>query len=127
MTRQFSLVAGALLLAACSRNEQTTQSLGAAQVVAQGVTAERVAGGVRVSNGTSAAIPYVVWDEGFLGLLGPCDREGRVCPLLGAGKSVTVSNGAPGFTGAGNAVVYWWTLDSDPASVPNKLVVGGGR
>jgi hypothetical protein len=127
MTRKSIVLASALLFAACSTKEQTTQSLGAAQIVTQSVTAERVDGGVRVNNGTSAAIPYVVWDEGFLGLLGPCDRVGKVCPLLGAGKSATVSEGAPGFTGAGNAVVYWWTRDSDPASAPNKVVVGGGR
>jgi hypothetical protein len=127
MTPKVSLVASVLLLAACSTNEQTTQSLGAAQIISQGVTAERVAGGVRVSNGTASAISYVVWDEGFLGLVGPCDREGKVYPLLEAGKSVTVSEGAAGFSGMGNAVVYWWALDSDPASQPNKVIAGGGR
>jgi hypothetical protein len=127
MKRSFILAASALMLVACRHEEPVVQDFGPGRVLSQGVSAERVAGGIRVSNGTTAAIPYVVWDEGFLGLLGPCDREGKVCPLLEAGKSVTVNEGAPGFSGAGNAVVYWWSLDSDPASAPNKVVVGGGR
>jgi hypothetical protein len=124
---KLSIAAASLLIAACSVNEGATESGGPAPLVSESVTAERVDGGVRVNNGTSAAIVYVVWDAGFLGLLGPCDRAGDVCPLLAAGKNVTVSEGAPGFSGAGDAIVYWWSAESDPSSQPNQVVVSGGR
>jgi hypothetical protein len=121
------LAASVLLVAACSTREPTAESGMSAQLVSQSVVAERVPGGVRVSNGTSSSIAYVVWDAGFLGLLGPCDRTGEVCPLLAAGRSATVSEGIPGFSGAGDALVYWWSVDSAPSSQPNTVTVGGGR
>lgn len=126
MKRPTILAASALVIAACSMNEPTLDSGRSAQLESA-VSAERVQGGVRVDNGTSTAIAYVVWDAGFLGLLGPCDRAGKVCPLLDAGKSATVSEGVPGFSGSGDAIVYWWSVDSDVNSQPNTLTVGGGR
>lgn len=86
------------------------------------VTAERVGKAVRITNGTTKTIPYVVWDQGFLGLLGPCDAT---CPQLKAGESVTVQPNQEGFAGNGNAVVYWWDGIPDPKGPvePNAIIV----
>jgi hypothetical protein len=100
---KMSLVALGLLAAtACSDTKGLTE-VGSA--VAGEVTAVRTANGVRIHNGTTVAVLYVVWDRGFLGLLAHCDES---CPKLQAGEAITVQPGMDGFAGTGDTAVYWW-------------------
>ena len=91
------------------------------------VQAARVTGGVRVTNNTNQAVPYVVWDRGFLGLLGlgPCDEREPYCTKLRAGQSVTVHEGVDGFAGFGDAAVYWYGTRGDSTGIHVVIVTGG--
>ena len=117
---------GLVLSIACGRPPaptSATEPREAADAVVTGVTAVRVAKGVRITNGTDGTIPYVVWDLGFLGLLGPCDER---CPLLKPGERVTVEIGREGFTGNGPTAVYWWSAVQAPNAAvqpPNSIIL----
>ena len=81
------------------------------------VTVGRVAGGVRIANGTDRAVAYAVWNEGWLALFAPCTESGAACPTLAPGASVVVADGeiagaAPGMT---SAIVRWWHVVPDGA------------
>jgi hypothetical protein len=92
------------------------------------VQAARVTGGVRVTNNTNQSVPYVVWDRGFLGLLGlgPCDESEPYCTKLRSGESVTVREGVDGFAGFGDAAVYWYGTKGDSTGI-HVVIVGGGK
>jgi len=92
------------------------------------VQAVRVTGGVRVTNNTNQSVPYVVWDRGFLGLLGlgPCDESEPYCTKLPSGQSVTVREGIDGFGGYGDAAVYWYGTRGDSTGI-HVVIVGGGK
>ena len=92
------------------------------------VQAVRVTGGVRVTNNTHQSVPYVVWDRGFLGLLGlgPCDESEPYCTKLASGQSVTVREGIDGFGGYGDAAVYWYGTRGDSTGI-HVVIVGGGK
>ena len=91
------------------------------------VQAARVTGGVRVTNNTNQAVPYVVWDRGFLGLLGlgPCEESQPYCTKLRSGESVTVREGVDGFAGFGDAAVYWYGTKGDSTGIHVVIVAGG--
>ena len=91
------------------------------------VQAARVSGGVRVTNNTNQSVPYVVWDRGFLGLLGlgPCEESQPYCTKLSAGQTVTVKEGVDGFAGFGDAVVYWYGAKGDSIGIHAVIVAGG--
>lgn len=79
------------------------------------VSATVVAEGVRISNGTSTAVAYIIWNKGFLGLFAPCIDPGPSCLRLPARQAVVVpfadivgySKTPP------ETVVYWWTVSSN--------------
>ena len=91
------------------------------------VQAARVPGGVRVTNNTNQSVPYVVWDRGFLGLLGlgPCEESQPYCTKLRAGQTVTVKEGIDGFAGFGDAAVYWYGAKGDSIGIHTVIVTGG--
>jgi hypothetical protein len=127
MKRQHLCAAIAVVvLTACARERAITEVDGPALLVAGAVTAERVPGGMRVANGTSRAIPYVVVDQGFLGLLADCGAADSPCQRLAAGATVTIREGIDGFGGFGDAAVYWWGPDGDATKL-HTILVGGGK
>jgi len=95
-------------------------------IVAGVVTAERVSGGVRLTNGDDSPVAYAVWNPDFLGLFTPCTTTDASCPRLGPGASVTVSEAsvtgrAPGMQ---RVVVRWWHVVAGQADGVREVVVG---
>jgi hypothetical protein len=108
----------AMLLTACSQAGEPASPAALSVVEGNGISAERVADGVRITNTTSSRIGYTIWDLGFLGLLGPCDRIELSCPKLGPGESAIVKFGTAGLTGNDHIAVYTWS----PLGVPGARV-----
>jgi hypothetical protein len=104
-------MAAVLLLAGCRSQERNGPSgpPSSAQVSGQ-VTASRVSGGVRIENGTSTPISYVVYNPNWLGLLAPCSHPDSRCPSLSSGSAVTVADGdIHGFaSGVRRVAVRYW-------------------
>ena len=110
---------------ACAREGSTPLPPQGSLRSSDGVSAERVEGGVRLANGSSASILYVVWDENSLALLGSCLGQSG-CPRLDPGKTVTVREDNQTFSGVGNTAVYWCVV-GQATDEPKKLIVPGGR
>ncbi|HEU4631094.1 MAG TPA: hypothetical protein VFS08_15185 [Gemmatimonadaceae bacterium] len=109
--RPVRLVIVALLLAAaCARNSAAPEEGRAARATANGVTAERVRGGVRLTNGTTTDIGYVVVDRGWLAVLALCDDGPARCPHVAPGTAIIVPDTQIGGLSADTRelVVYWW-------------------
>lgn len=109
--RAVAASACAALLAGC-RDATTVPDLQTGDVV---VT--RVAGGVKLENGTARPVAYAVWNRGWLALLGPCGDPVPACVRLPVGAGVTVADRdidgwAPGTT---EALVRWWHVEPDGA------------
>lgn len=81
------------------------------------MVAQRVAGGVRLTNHTGRAIAYAVWNVGWLALFAPCVDDAPACPRLADGASVVVPESEIGGyeAGAREAVVRWWVVVPDGA------------
>jgi hypothetical protein len=109
-------LAATVALAACRSPAEPASSptpdapAGPASIVAGVVTAVRVDGGVRLTNGDDSPVAYAVWNPNFLGLFAPCTDSGTSCPRLGPGASVVVRDadvvGAE--PGMRRVVVRWW-------------------
>lgn len=112
---------------ACGNEPGSPTPVQLAESGAGDVVATRVTNGVRVTNNTQQAVPYVVWDRGFLGLLGmgPCEESEPHCTKLRPGQTVTVNEGVDGFAGYGDAVVYWYGTKGDSTGIFAVIVVGG--
>ena len=124
MYRHLTAALLVLSLVAC-RSERPTASPDATtrSIVGSGVDAQRIANGVRVTNGTSSTIRFHVFNPGWLGLLRSCDDDSAGCLLLSPSTSRDVSEAqiyglAPG---ANSLVVrYWTTGQTDPIEVHVK-------
>ena len=121
-----------LLATACGRDTTSPDAGRTARVSADGVSAERVAEGVRLTNGTTSDIGYVVVDRGWLALVAPCDVAGPpVCVGLAPGATRVIPEAQiGGFTeSTREIVVYWWSWASDgaggtqPEGSPHQLVL----
>ena len=115
----------AAFLTGC-RNDRPVAPRAAFLGASDGISAERIQGGVRLTNGSSGVIMYVVWDEGFLGLLAPCTSSSQRCPTLKPGDSVNVKEDGEAFSGYGNATVYVWTV-GQLTDEPQTLTVPDGK
>jgi hypothetical protein len=107
-----------LLATACGRDGTAPEASRASRVSMDGVTAERVAGGVRLTNGTATEIGYLAVDRGWLALVAPCDVAGPpVCVGLAPGAArVIPESQIGGYTAATREiVVYWWSWVGDGA------------
>ncbi|HEX6630964.1 MAG TPA: hypothetical protein VF048_07730 [Gemmatimonadaceae bacterium] len=107
-----------LLTTACGREGTAPETGRAARVSADGVTAERVSDGVRLTNGTATEIGYLLVDRGWLALVAPCDVAGPpVCVGLAPGASRVIPESQIGGYSAATReiVVYWWSWVSDGA------------
>lgn len=102
---------------ACRRDPAASGDPAANARESGGVTATRVAGGVRLSNGTDRPVAYVVWNRGWLAQFAPCLDPGPGCVRLAAGASVVVPDAEIGgyAPGAPEAIVYWWHVVPDAA------------
>ena len=93
--------------AACSREEIDPVTPGPSAVENANVTAERVANGVKITNGSTTRISYVVVNPNWLGLLASCRTA--ECPTIAAGASVVVPESAIyGFAAGARLVVNYW-------------------
>ena|SRR5687767_9914800 len=94
--------------AACTREEIDPVTPGQSAVENANVTAERVGNGVKITNGSTARISYVVLNPNWLGLLASCRTA--ECPTIAAGASVVVPESAiHGFSSsAAKLVVRYW-------------------
>lgn len=83
------LLALCIPVAGCERTPPAvTATTGSPSTAA--VTAEPVADGVRITNGTATGVAFVVVDPTWLGLLVQCDTPGPDCIRLPAGGSIVV-------------------------------------
>ena len=100
-----AVVAGS---AACTREVIDPVTPGPSAIENANVTAERVASGVKITNGSTARISYVVLNPTWLGLLASCRTA--ECPTIAAGASVVVPESAiHGFSSsAAKLVVRYW-------------------
>jgi hypothetical protein len=115
MRRIARLAAATLVLAACHSPAEPASTpapgpAAPASIVAGVVAAERVGGGVRLTNGDDSPVAYAVWNPSFLGLFAACTGTSVSCPRLGPGASVvvrdeSVTGAAPGMR---RVVVRWW-------------------
>ena len=104
--------AAVLLLGACGQGPLDGSPLPGVQDEAT-VTVSRVAGGVRLVNGTGRGVAYVVSNPEWLGLLALCEDPGPSCVRLAAGAAVVVPHaGIHGWEpGVRQAVVRWWHVE----------------
>ena len=112
----------ALLVSACGGGSDT---LTTANLTA-GVIAERVGGGVRLQNGTTQPITYVVVNRGWLGQIASCASSTVSCATLAAGGGVVVGidhiyGGNAGYFA--ESVVYYWPIQSGRAQEPVREIV----
>ena len=100
------LLAAALVACAPESKEPTAFDPNAAGTA--DVTAERVANGVKITNGSTSRISYVVVNPNWLGLLASCRTV--TCPSVAAGGSVVVPESEiHGFSAdAPKLVVRYW-------------------
>jgi len=118
------LITAAALAVACTAEKRDSATLGPSDIVNASVTAERVPGGARVTNGASATIRFHVLSPTWLGLLVACNTPEAGCRSLAPGASATVENSAihgyfPGIT---KLVVRYWSAGS-PAIDPIEVDV----
>ena len=103
-------ILAALLVAttACGSDLKEGTSLGPNAAGNASVTAERVTNGVRIVNGSTSRISYVVVNPGWLGLLASCRTA--PCPTIASGASAVVSESEIyGFSAlAPKLVVRYW-------------------
>lgn len=107
-----------LLATACGHDGTAPETGRTARVSADGVTAEWVVAGVRLTNGTATGIGYMVVDRGWLALVAPCDVAGPpVCVGLAPGATRLVpASQIGGYSAATREIaVYWWSWVSDGA------------
>ena len=119
------LTAALLVLSCACRSERPTGSpdVGTKSVVGSGVEAQRIANGVRVTNGTSSTIRFHVVNPGWLGLLRSCDDDSAGCLLLSPSTARDVSEAQIyGLEPGANSLVvrYWTSGQTDPIEVPVK-------
>lgn len=104
------LLAFSILAVAC-RSGPERISAAIHQATERGVVeAQRVSGGVRIVNGSSATISYVVVNPKWLGMLAPCTATAANCARVAAGAAVTVPDSdIHGFESSVTelAVRYW--------------------
>lgn len=99
------LLAAALVACASEPKEPTT--LGPNTAGNADVTAERVATGVKITNGSASKISYVVVNPNWLGLLASCRTV--ACPTVAVGSSVVVPEAQIyGFEASAKLVVRYW-------------------
>jgi hypothetical protein len=107
----------AVAIAACSnvKASPTEVDTRLTDVAATSVTAERVADGVRVTNGSGKDIRLLVKNAHWLGLLAGCHHEPSSCTSLAARQSVVVKwSDVAGFNaGANQLEVWYWVSASD--------------
>ena len=110
MLYRIAIASAVLALGACGREAPQPVSGLDSKAELSTVTAERVAGGVRITNGSGAAIKYLVVNPMWLGLLGSCAAEQAQCPQVGSGAAVTVTDDRIyGFSAdARQLVVRYW-------------------
>lgn len=105
-----SILAGVPLLPACRSDTAVL-----VQVPNDAISVQRVAGGLRVTNGSTQVVAYAAWNRDFIGLFAPCVDTGPSCPRLTAGSSVVVADSQ--VTGAAQGMrtvfVRWWRVVPD--------------
>ena len=118
--KRLALIVLSVSLAACSIEKSAVTDVDTRQEngVENQVTAERVPDGVRVTNGSSVEIRYLVKNAAWLGLLAGCHNEPTTCATLGPGQSAVMKSASiyghqPDANGL--EVWYWVKGDSDTA------------
>ena len=123
--KRFSLLILALAISACSNGKSVTEvDTRQSHLASTQVTAERVATGVRVTNGGGVEIRFLVKNAHWLGLLAGCHNEPSTCATLGAGESAVVkSEDIYGYSPSGNALEVWYWVKgvNDPAGKSIQL------
>ena len=114
------LAAALVTTSACFKEIVDPAPLGPNVAGSATVTAERVANGVKIVNGSTSRISYVVVNPNWLGLLASCRTT--PCPSIASGASVVVpESDIYGFSASAPRLVvrYWPEVTSvfDPIEI----------
>lgn len=113
--RSPSLVAAVSILLITAACGDTPSESPGTHFSIEGVEVERVAEGVRITNGTDQPLAYAVWASGFLGLFAPCTDTSPECARLAPAQSVIVlpQEITGMWEGETEAIVRWWRVVPD--------------
>jgi len=122
-----SLIISVLALGACRSPETVSGAPDPSTIRSLDgeIRVARVGGGIRLTNGTSRGLAYIVRNPAWLGLVALCVDTGPNCIRLASGASVVVPDRevlghAPG---AHEAQVTLWRVEPDPAGGFQAVIV----
>ena len=122
-----SVIACTLASGGCQSRETVagTPEPSVARLVDGEIGVARVAGGIRVTNGTDRGLAYVVRNSGWLGLVALCIDPGSSCVRLSARSSIVVPDTEIlGYArDAREAQVTLWHVEPDGAGGHRAVIV----